>query len=53
MKIKYIVAKLSIDAGRLNSSQEKEFDNVEDAIKYHRQQKEGAFSWWDITVDYI
>lgn len=52
MKITYTVAKFSLEAGQLRSDQEKEFDYVDDAISHHKQQKDGYFSWWEITVNY-
>tara|TARA_R110000772_G_scaffold72404_2_gene157891 strand:+ start:1367 stop:1525 length:159 start_codon:yes stop_codon:yes gene_type:complete len=52
MKVTYTVARFSLEAGDLRSDREKVFDNVDDAISHHRQQKDGYFSWWEITVNY-
>lgn len=52
MEIKYIVGNYENSCGRIVAIREKEFDSVEDAIEYHKKQRDGSFSWWEIRVLY-
>lgn len=52
MKIEYIVSKCEMREGNVWTLSSETFKTVEDAIAYHRQQKDGHFSWWEIRVTY-
>ena len=52
MKIDYIVKNVENAMGTVCTITEKYFESVEDAIEYHKKQKDSKLSWWMITVDY-
>jgi len=49
--IKYSVVKCSTSFGRTQQDTMKTFDVVEDAIKFHKEQKETGFTWYQILVE--
>ena len=52
MTIKYIVGKYELTCGQIRKIKSSEFSSVEEAIEFHKDQEDGAFSWWEITVEY-
>lgn len=52
MKIKYVVSRNENSQGSIRELERKEFSGVDLAIAYHRAQRNGSFSWWEITVEY-
>ena len=52
MIIKYCVQKVESCGGNLDVIACVEFDNVEEAIDFHKKQESGFWSWWRIIVEY-
>lgn len=50
--LRYIVKQCERAMGQTITLKSKEFEWIEDAIDFHRNQKDGYFSWWVIEVTY-
>lgn len=52
MEIIYVVNKLESCQGYDRVIDKQEFFSVDDAITFHKKQKNTDFSWWVINVEY-
>ena len=52
MKVEYIVEKKWSSFGRIERKRIVRFDNVENAIEFHKKQKHSYEVWYEIVVEY-